>query len=383
MKRELSTLAIAAVLLGGTLAGCGGASNGDPASSAQVTAALRTSAAEMEPEVSTTNEHEMEGAVSRFTSVMNQLRQVPALQPLFDHFQIPNPIVFGDDAMSAGLIAMLHSVQFGVSNGTLTLVNRATGGIIYSAPWNDLSAGVFHPENMPGSTTPPPPAACTYTYSPWSACSGGTQTRTVASATPAGCTGTPVLSQSCTVTPPPPTACTSWTTGAWTPAVCDATQTQTRTVTTTPAGCTGTPTTPMPATTQSCTYVPPPVACTGWTTGPLTPAICPASGQQTQTVTAVPAGCTGTPPGTKPPTTVSCTPPPPPNPVTSANIVSSCTGCHGLTSNTTVFKSGGYTVTGRASAQWLSTVNSMVSMGASLAPGTTAQNYADYLANVP
>jgi hypothetical protein len=48
-----------------------------------------------------------------------------------------------------------------------------------------------------------------------------------------------------------------------------------------------------------------------------------------------------------------------------------------------VFKSGGYTVTGRTSAQWLSTVNSMVSMGASLAPGTTAQNYADYLAGVP
>ena len=70
--------------------------------------------------------------------------------------------------------------------------------------------------------------------------------------------------------------------------------------------------------------------------------------------------------------------------MTSANIVSSCTGCHGLTSNTTVFKSGGYSKTGATSAQWLTTVNSMVTgQGATLAPGTTAQNYADYLAGVP
>ncbi len=43
-----------------------------------------------------------------------------------------------------------------------------------------------------------PPEACTYTYSAWGVCSAaGTQTRTVATATPADCTGTPVLSQSC------------------------------------------------------------------------------------------------------------------------------------------------------------------------------------------
>jgi hypothetical protein len=64
-------------------------------------------------------------------------------------------------------------------------------------------------------------------------------------------------------------------------------------------------------------------------------------------------------------------------------ITSSCTGCHGLTSNNTVYRSGGYTVSGRSSAQWLTTVNNMVGMGASLAPGTTAQNYADALANAP
>lgn len=44
-----------------------------------------------------------------------------------------------------------------------------------------------------------PPTTCTsFTYSAWSACSNGTQTRTVASSSPSGCTGgNPVLSQSC------------------------------------------------------------------------------------------------------------------------------------------------------------------------------------------
>ncbi len=54
-----------------------------------------------------------------------------------------------------------------------------------------------------GSTSPSP---CTYTYSAWGPCVNGTQTRTVVSATPAGCTGTPILSQSCTVSNTPPTA---------------------------------------------------------------------------------------------------------------------------------------------------------------------------------
>lgn len=44
---------------------------------------------------------------------------------------------------------------------------------------------------------------CTYTYSAWAACQPvNTQTRTVISTSPAGCVGTPVLSQSCTYIPP-------------------------------------------------------------------------------------------------------------------------------------------------------------------------------------
>lgn len=41
------------------------------------------------------------------------------------------------------------------------------------------------------------PGTCTYTYSAWGTCTNGSQTRTVVTATPAGCTGTPVLTQAC------------------------------------------------------------------------------------------------------------------------------------------------------------------------------------------
>ncbi len=69
--------------------------------------------------------------------------------------------------------------------------------------------------------------------------------------------------------------------------------------------------------------------------------------------------------------------------VTLADATASCTGCHGLTVNTTVLKSGGYTISGDTAAQWLTIVNSMVGIGASLAPGTTAQEYANFLAALP
>lgn len=53
---------------------------------------------------------------------------------------------------------------------------------------------------LPGATVP-----CAYAYSAWSACQpNGTQTRTVLTATPSGCAGTPVLTQSCTYVPPTP-----------------------------------------------------------------------------------------------------------------------------------------------------------------------------------
>jgi uncharacterized repeat protein (TIGR02543 family) len=90
---------------------------------------------------------------------------------------------------------------------------------------------------------------CTYTYTAWSACQpDNTQTRTVISSSPAGCTGTPTLSRPCTYVPP---TCT-YTYSAW--SACQPNNTQTRTViSSSPAGCAGTP-----ILSQSCTYVPPP-----------------------------------------------------------------------------------------------------------------------------
>jgi hypothetical protein len=412
---------------------------------------------------------EYEHVAASVSAFLQQLRTT--LAPLFDLYGIGSNLMQVDPT---AMTALLKDVSFSAANGTLVVTNRATGAVIFSGPLSNLAAGTFNQGNLPagpGTTTPPPPAACTYTYGAWGACqSDGTQTRTVAISSPAGCTGTPVLSQTCTYTPPA-TTCTSFLYSAWTPATCDATGVQSRTVvsssptgctggsptltqtctytpppaactysynawgacqsngtqtrtvaTSSPAGCTGTP-----VLSQACTYVPPVTTCTSFTYSAWTPATCDATGVQTRTVaSSSPSGCTGgspvltqscTPPpvtctsftysawgtcsasGTQTRTVASsapsgctggapvlsqaCTPPPPPNPVTTANIVSSCTGCHGLTSNSTVYKSGGYTVSGRSSAQWLTTVNSMVGMGASLAPGTTAQNYADALANAP
>jgi hypothetical protein len=243
----------------------------------------------------------------RIGSVIQSLRTV--LKPLFDLYQVGRIGGDDDEGDVSGMRALLKDVSFTVSNGVVTVTNRASGGVIFTGPLRDLSSGVFHPENLPAGpgSTPPPPSACTYTYSAWGACQmNNAQTRTVVSATPAGCTGTPVLVQSCTSVPPPPSTCTSFTYGAWTPAVCPANGQQTRTVATSaPAGCTG----GSPVLTQSCTYVPPPPStCTSFTYSAWAPTVCPANGQQTRTVAiSSPAGCTGG----SPVLTQTCTPPPP------------------------------------------------------------------------
>lgn len=55
-------------------------------------------------------------------------------------------------------------------------------------------------ESSPISVVPP---ACTYSYSAWGECQPNkSQTHTVISAIPAGCAGTPVISQPCTYVPP-------------------------------------------------------------------------------------------------------------------------------------------------------------------------------------
>ncbi|MGC2062546.1 MAG: hypothetical protein WA610_06175 [Thermodesulfovibrionales bacterium] len=106
----------------------------------------------------------------------------------------------------------------------------------------------------PSSHPAPVIVTCTsFTYSAFAACqSNNTQTRTVISSSPSGCTGgTPVLSQACTFVPPV-TACTSFTYSDF--GACQSNNTQTRTViSSSPSGCTG----GTPVLSQACTFVPP------------------------------------------------------------------------------------------------------------------------------
>ncbi len=413
-----------------------------------------------------------EGSRNKATSDALQAK----LSPLFQLYAAAqNPIDDDYKADHTGLDAMFDDVRITVSKGTITVTNRQTGAIIFTAPMNDIPSGTFYVNNMPGATTDgvtlytnkcsichqplatstvagvtatqiqaaiksvgtmsslsnlsalqiweiasalsstqsptAPPLACTYTYDAWGACQpNNTQTRSVLTSSPDGCTGTPVTSRACVYTPPV-TSCI-YTYDAW--GACQSNNTQTRNVlTSSPSGCTGTPITSQPCafTSPACTYAynawsacqpdntqtrtvasSTPVGCTG------TPVLsqsctytapaciytynawsaCQPNNTQTRTVASTtPNGCTGTPVVSQPCVYTQ------PSTVTIANVTASCTGCHGLTVNTTVFKSGGYTVTGRTASTWLSTVNSMVGMGAKLASGTTAQDYANFLATLP
>jgi len=390
----------------------GGRANINQVSDTAVAAAADDQNADRTILYSRFNHYENHRTSDKFEEVINSLRTV--LAPLFALYQVSgNPVTDdeGDDNdhSGSGLRAMLRDVQFKVTNGNVIVTNKATGGIIFSGSLKDLASGTFYPENMPAG--PGGATACTYTYSDWGVCqSDSTQLRTMLTSTPTGCTGTPVLSQACTYVPPTSSTCT-YNYSGW--GACQSNNTQTRTTSSSPAGCAGTP-----VLSQACTYVAPTCTYTynAWgacqsdntqtrTTASSSPAGCTGTpvlsqactyvaptctsftysgwgtctnGTQTRTIaTSSPTGCTG---GTPAALSQSCTSP---STVTLANVTSSCTGCHGLTVNTTVFKSGGYKVTGRTSSSWLSTVNSMVGMGASLASGTTAQNYADFLAALP
>lgn len=214
---------------------------------------------------SSDDENEGDHHVLTRAELLTRLQTV--LAPLFSEFHVSFPLTQSENF---ALHALFMAVHFSVDDGAVLVTNRQTRKTIFTGKLSNLAAGIFTPANMPvpGGTN-----ACTYTYSAWGSCqSNGMQSRTVVTSTPAGCTGTTVLSQSCT----------------------------------------------------------PPVT----------------------------------------------------NPVTFAGVVSACTSCHGLTSNTTVFKAGGYTVSGRSAAGWLSTVNNMVGIGSGLPPGATAQQTADYLAGV-
>ncbi|MHB8880489.1 MAG: thrombospondin type 3 repeat-containing protein [Thermodesulfovibrionales bacterium] len=174
----------------------------------------------------------------------------------------------------------------------------------------EITAGTNPGSSASKPASPPPPAACTsFTYSAWTACqSNNTQTRTVTSSLPAGCTGgSPVLSQACTYVPPV-TACTSFTYSAWT--ACQSNNTQTRTVTSSlPAGCTG----GSPVLNQACTYVPPVNACTSFTYSAW--GACQSNNTQSRSVvSSLPAGCTGSPSASQLTQICNYVPPAPPPP---------------------------------------------------------------------
>jgi hypothetical protein len=358
------------------------------------------------------NNYEHHRTADKFNEVINSLRTV--LAPLFALYQVSgNPVTDDEnndqEHSNSGLSALLRDVQFKVTNGNVTVTNKATGAIIFSGSLKDLASGAFYPENMPAG--PGGATACTYTYSDWGGCqSDSTQLRTMLTSTPSGCTGTPVLSKACTYVPPSSSACT-YNYSGW--GACQSNNTQARTATSSPAGCTGTP-----VLSQACTYVPPVTTCNSFTysawgactNGTQTRTIATSSptgcsggtpdvlsqscastctsftysgwgtctnGTQTRTIaTSTPTGCSG---GTPAALSQSCTS----STLTQAQVTSSCTGCHGLKVNNTVLKTGGYTVAGRSAANWLTTVNNMIGQGASLASGTTAQNYADFLFALP
>ena len=91
------------------------------------------------------------------------------------------------------------------------------------------------------------PCACTsWTYSGWGSCSGGSKSRTVATALPPGCSGgSPDLTAAC--------PCESWTYSGW--SSCNASGQQTRTITSSsPAGCSGGSPDSLTDSTNCCVY---------------------------------------------------------------------------------------------------------------------------------
>ena len=111
-------------------------------------------------------------------------------------------------------------------------------------------------DSVVGATVAVLPPTCTdFTYSDWGACQpNNTQTRTVVSSQPSGCSGgDPELSRSCTYAAP---TCTDFTYSDW--GACQPNNTQTRTVVSSqPSGCSGGDWNLS----QSCSYVPEEIIC--------------------------------------------------------------------------------------------------------------------------
>jgi len=250
------------------------------------------------------------GAAARARLLLGKLGV--ALAPLLERYGISDPRTDRD-----AVRVLLRDVKVTKNRRTLVVTNRATGGLIFTGLLVGLPQGTFTAAHMPPGPGAPAPSTCTaFTYSAFGACQpGGTQTRTVLTSSPAGCTGgTPITSQACTYLPPVAT-CTAFTYSAY--GACQPNGTRTRSVlTSSPAGCAG----GTPITSQACTYVPP--VCTAFTYSAY--GACQPDGTRTRTVlTSSPAGCAG---GT-PITSQACTYVPP---IDGAALYTQyCFGCHG------------------------------------------------------
>lgn len=112
------------------------------------------------------------------------------------------PCMFRWDSRNGGTLAAWGAT---LTQGTHSCTSRLGRSIYANGAWTAYNYTACTPAYAQGTpTTPPPtPTPCTYTYSTWSDCTGGKRARTVTSATPSGCTGTPLLEEACTVEPPP------------------------------------------------------------------------------------------------------------------------------------------------------------------------------------
>jgi hypothetical protein len=152
MNRTFGTLAIAAALAGSGVAGRSGNGEADGAeasSSAAAVAVVTAAAQEMDPQARLDTDTEREAAVSRFMGLVNELRELPALAPLFEEYQVAYPIELEDELHCAALVEMLGAVRITASPGAVFVVNRATGAVIFVAPPGDLEGGTVQPVSLP------------------------------------------------------------------------------------------------------------------------------------------------------------------------------------------------------------------------------------------
>jgi hypothetical protein len=91
-------------------------------------------------------------------TILNQLRDLPGLVPLWERFGVPNPLVYGEPGDA--LTQLLRAVSIVVTAGIVIITNVETGATLYAAPLNALAAGVLRLEHLPSAD--PRPAPCSF-----------------------------------------------------------------------------------------------------------------------------------------------------------------------------------------------------------------------------